>query len=320
MKFLYVFIFTLFMVGLQAGRSNSMMPKENPFKKKHKPTERLKFSDKKPEIENLAELENSKILKGQFRGNEQKRKFDDLSLSELRDRKIQYVNSSEKEIAVKYIEKMMILCQDQRDLKDLRLELANLYFDLEDYEKSGKAYSDYVANYPNDMLTEFAAFREILCLDLRKTDPDRDQLMTKEAILKAKQFIKNEQFRMYRKGVIDILQDSYRILLDNEIYIFRFYLNIRKNARAAEKRLDYIKKEVFPYIENSEKIEKELEGQLQALKDGRIREFNRELKKENEKVRKLEREQKRIKEQQERDQAQRVHGIKIKTKPHRDKF
>ena len=307
---IYIFILTILFSPLLLAKNNSMMPRQNPFKKPHKPTIRLKFADQRPEIAEKSEGEE-KILEGNFRGTLKAHEFDNLSLVELRERKIDHVNSSDKEIAVKYIEKMMILCQEQKELKELRLELANLHFDLEDYEKSGKAYAEYISFYPNDVLTEFAAFREVLALDLQKNDPDRDQLMTKDAILKGKLFIKNEQYKTYRKGVLDILQDCYKSILDNEICIFRFYVNIKKNPRSAECRLEYIKKEVAPYIENSEKIVKDLDGQLQALKDGKLHEFNKSLRKQNENEKKLDRQKNKSIE------VQKPNG---KTKPHRDRF
>lgn len=284
MYFLYIFLFLTFFSGiLQARTSNSMMPKTNPFKKAHKPTARLKFSDVKPD----SIQDENKILSGKFRSSATTKKLDDMTLDELRERKNFLANTSNKEIAIKYVEKMMIVCQDHKELKELRIELANLQFDLEDYENAAKTYAEYVASYPNDKLTEFAAFREILSLDLRKNDPQRDQSITKEASLKAKQFLKNENYKTYRKGVFDILRDAYNDLLQNEIEVCTFYINIKRNPRSAEKRLEYIKKELAPYIEGSDKKVKELEDKIQALKNGKIREFNKNCRREVEQSKKL---------------------------------
>ncbi|OGB83810.1 hypothetical protein A3F66_03100 [candidate division TM6 bacterium RIFCSPHIGHO2_12_FULL_32_22] len=268
-NFLYLLLVVPF--GLYSRPGNkSMMPRTNPFKAKHSPTVRLKFTKDQPKV---SEKDDS-ILEGYTATNKSVKKFENLTLEELKAKKIDHANSNNKEIAIKYVEKMMIVSSDQTEIKQLRLELANLHFDLEDYEKSAKAYNDYVSYYPSDKYTEFALFREALSLDLKKNDPERDQFITREAIAKCKQFIKNEHYVTYKKGIIDILRDCYTNLLENELYILNFYLNIKHNVRSAEKRLEYIKSEILPYLKKDaqERVDK-IEEELNAHREGRAKEY-----------------------------------------------
>ncbi|OGB83958.1 hypothetical protein A3F66_04970 [candidate division TM6 bacterium RIFCSPHIGHO2_12_FULL_32_22] len=247
-----------------------MTPRDNPFKAKHNSTIRLKFTKDKPKV---SEKDES-VLEGYTATNKSVKKFENQTLEELKAKKIDHANSNNKEVAIKYVEKMMVISSDQSEIKQLRLELANLHFDIEDYEKAAKAYNDYVSYYPSDKYAEFALFREVLSLDLKKNDPERDQSITREAIAKCKQFIKNEHYVTYKKGIIDILRDCYTNLFENELYILNFYLNIKHNVRSAEKRLEYIKSEILPYLKQDaqERVDK-VEEELNANREGRAKEY-----------------------------------------------
>ncbi len=172
---------------------------------------------------------------------EMKRKFNELSFMELQ-RILDYTKATEnKEIAVKAVQHMIPLCNDQIRLEKLRIEIADLYFDLGKLEQAEKLYKEFVALYPNSPHTEYALYKEILCRYYDILSCDRDQTITQETLVLTQRYLSHsEVYKQYITDVQSIEKHCYNRLFEHELSIFDFYIN-KGNYKAAQKRLDAIK-------------------------------------------------------------------------------
>lgn len=208
--------------------------------------------------------------KKQRRVRKIEKEFKSLTLDELELNKNIEVKNLNKETAARYVERMLSICKDQQKIRELRLELADLYYDLQYLDKASKIYLEYIKLYPGNINSEYAYFRAINSLFLKTLIPERDQADTKDTVKLAKAFLEKESYKKYRDQVIIILDQSNKKLLLSEINIFNFYLK-RKKIKASEGRLAYIKEHYLknPKNESEKSLLLDLEEQLNALKENR---------------------------------------------------
>lgn len=172
----------------------------------------------------------------------------DMTYEELKEAKGRYLANNDPVGASKFLEKMLPMCADLNELHDIMLELADLFYTLEDREKAGKIYQEFSKLYPGSSKVEYAYFKAIECSFAQISDPERDQSKTKETIELAEQFLERAMvFTTYTPNVSEILAKSRTQLLESEMGIFNFYLD-RGMIRSAEKRLANIRKEFLPFI------------------------------------------------------------------------
>ncbi len=250
---------------------------ESRFQKEKKRTAKLKFENElseeekkkvqKKENAEKKEKETGPMHPRRKRALEIRRAFESLSLDELAAKKKEHIANNEKELAIKYVERMMTLTQDQAMLRDLRLELAHLYFDLENYEKAAKGFEEFNQQYPGSPKYEYVAFKAIESLYKQMPDAKRDQTITRDAVTKAKHFLDDVNNQIFRPQVQQMLYQLYERLFEAETIIFEFYISQNKFG-CAQKRLDYTKKELAPFISIDEQC-KELEEHLAARKKGK---------------------------------------------------
>jgi len=248
---------------------------EGRFKKEKKRTAKLKFGDEIDEEKKLKKnivgkdtKEATPIHKRRKQALEARKAFESLTVEELGQRKKVLLEQGENDVAIRYIERMMTLTQDKSMLQHLRFELAGIHFALENYEKAAKAYEEYTKSYPGSPECQEAAFKEIQSLYKQQLDPDRDQAMTVQTIEKAKHFLANGNYRTYRQHVEKLLHESYQLWYEAEKKIFHFYIS-RSRATCAQKRLDFIKKDLLPFLPLIKEELPELEEELKALKEGK---------------------------------------------------
>lgn len=169
------------------------------------------------------------------------RKFSELSLNELQDILAYSKSIDNKEVSVKAIQHMIPLCNDQISLEKLRLEVADLHFDLGKLEQAEKLYKEFVKLYPNSPYAEYALYKNILCRYYEMLSCDRDQTVTQEAIALTHVYLQNsEVFKQYVTDVQSIEKQCYSRLFEHELSVFDFYLN-KGNFKAAQTRLESIK-------------------------------------------------------------------------------
>jgi outer membrane assembly lipoprotein YfiO len=162
---------------------------------------------------------------------------------ELKQSKNERMAANDKPGALRYLEKMVPLCNDLAELKLLMLELADLLFAMEDYTRSADMYREFTLLYPGSDEVEYALYRAILSNFKLTLDAEHDQsktLTTKELALAFLE--RSELFTVYAKEVEDILMQCEQRLLANDISIFNFYVK-RQDISSAQNRLSLIKKD-----------------------------------------------------------------------------
>ncbi|MFC1841974.1 outer membrane protein assembly factor BamD, partial [Candidatus Dependentiae bacterium] len=168
--------------------------------------------------------------------------FRDLDYEELKRGKNRLLSEGRKELAIKHIEKMIPLCNDVQELRSLRLEEADLFFETGDLKKAEQFYSEFVQLYPGDQNIEYASYKSILSNYWLTLDAERDQSVTKNTIALSKNFLdRSNIFKEYTSEVEKICLDCQNILFKSEISICKDYIN-RGDYLSARTRLANIEK------------------------------------------------------------------------------
>jgi len=175
-----------------------------------------------------------------------------MNLQELKKSKEALVEAGNKEVAIKYLEKMIPLCTDMHYLAEIMIELADMYYDTERKAKAFTMYREFVNLYPGSDHVEYALYRATVCKFDEIGDADRDQSQTKETIELAEEFLeRSELFVTHKDEVFSMLKKCRERLFENELSIFNFYLFNNRMA-AANKRLDSIKNEYVSLLPEKE--------------------------------------------------------------------
>lgn len=178
--------------------------------------------------------------------------FRDLDYDELKVSKEKLLKEGKKDVAIKHIEKMIPLCDNIQELRDLSLEISDLLFDEGELKKAETLYSNFCQSYPGDKNIEYANYKSILCNYWLTLDKERDQSSTKNTINLAKSFLdRSEIFKQYSEDVEKILADCQNKLLESDISIFKEYLNLGDQL-SAKTRLACIEKDFSDHIPNLE--------------------------------------------------------------------
>ncbi len=174
---------------------------------------------------------------------EKKKILRDMSLQELETTKNTLVAENNKEIAVKYVERMLKLSKNVNQIAKLMIELADLFFDIGKLEKAELVYAQFTLLYPGNENIEYASYRAILCAFYSSLDAERDQSKTHDAINRADTFLEREDiFTIYSNEVKKIRTQCYHKIIDSEMSICSFYIH-RGSLQAAQLRLDDVRKE-----------------------------------------------------------------------------
>lgn len=186
----------------------------------------------------------------------------DMNTEELVKAKEYNISLGYLDLAIKNLERLIILVDDALALKEYRLELADLYFELGEFEKSGKLYAQYIEHYPGSTQREYVEYKTILCHFYNTLTMDRDQTNTKETIALTSNYLeKRDIFPSFVTDVEQIQHASYLKLAQSEAEVVQFYAR-RHKFKAAENRLAYIKNNYLPHVQEFEPELLNLEIQL----------------------------------------------------------
>lgn len=194
----------------------------------------------------------------------------DLTFEELAQLKDAYLEQGDKEFAIKCIDRMIILSSEAQELKDLRIELADLHFDLGNLEQAETTYNDYINFYPGSDLIEYATYKSILSAYYQTLEADRDQSKTHNALALAESFLNHESFKEYADDVHTIKKHCITRAFESELQVYNFYMSQNK-VKAAATRVEYMK-EHFASSTITPKIIM-LEAEV-ALRQGNTQLFN----------------------------------------------
>jgi len=169
-------------------------------------------------------------------------------------------------VAIKYLEQMMKLCNNITLLADHLVELADLFFEDEQFKKSAHLYTQYCSLYPGSEKQEYALYRSIASSFACILSVDRDQTQTEETLALTEIFLKQDHFTTYKDEVTQIQTQCCQQLASSECNICSFYLT-RGRLNAAEKRLKKIRSYWLPKISTIEPNIIALETQLAEQKE-----------------------------------------------------
>jgi outer membrane assembly lipoprotein YfiO len=175
-----------------------------------------------------------------------------------------------KERAIKYVERLIVLCEDLAQKGSLILELADLNFACNHLQEALKGYTEFVSLYPSDDHTEHALYQQLLCTFNETLSYDRDQTKTEEALDIARTFLEREAlYTTYADKVKAVQQRCEQKLVQNALYVAQFYLN-RGSILAAHKRLEAAKLIAPDQIETVPEIQYTIASLEQQLDKYRI--------------------------------------------------
>jgi len=181
-----------------------------------------------------------------------KKSFKDKTYEDFQESKTRLLKEGKTETAIKHIEKMIPLCNNIQELRDLTIELGDLFFEAGNLRRAEETYSQFTQLYPGDQNIEYVSYKAILCNYWMTLETQRDQTLTKTTADLSKKFLSRSGiFNQYTDEVEKILVDCQSKILESEINIFRFYLN-HGDELSARTRLANIQKEFLedmPHIE-----------------------------------------------------------------------
>lgn len=170
-----------------------------------------------------------------------KKTLSTMNFDELKKSKQEFVKSGDKQSAIKYLERMVPICNDLEELKAIMLELAQLLYEAEDYTKASKMYHEFTLLYPGSDEVEYAMYQAITSSFKLTLDAEHDQSKTVETRELIQAFLDRASFTTYKKEVQELAVKCDERLLESDINIFNFYMK-RGNYLAASARLSTIKK------------------------------------------------------------------------------
>ncbi|MBS1986434.1 outer membrane protein assembly factor BamD [Candidatus Dependentiae bacterium] len=191
----------------------------------------------------------------------------DMNFEELKVAKNRAVKAKNNEVALKYMQKMLPLCNDLVEHATLMLETADTLLETGAIKEASSMYQDFSTMYPGHDRITYASFKAIECSYATVLIPERDQTATLTTIERAEAFLNNSNPTLdYYEQVKTILHACYKIRLDSEISIINFFLH-QKNIAAAQKRIEHIRETQLPIFPAAEKELIEVECLLASTKN-----------------------------------------------------
>ncbi len=193
---------------------------------------------KKPRDQKLA-TRTKKKRKGLTHRKEQ-HTFSTMPYDELKGAKNKAVQGKHFDIAAKYLERMITLCENVNEKAQLIIELANIHFSQKEYDSAKKWYQEFERLYPGNQLIAQAKKQIILCSKQAILSSDRDQAPTEETLRLAKEYLERDSFTPYRKEVAAIQKECESILAQADCGITEFYIK-QGNYTSASRRIKHIR-------------------------------------------------------------------------------
>src|SRR5579859_798636 len=234
------FVVSLSLILTSCEQQHNIRPKSRPQAKKV-----VTKQERSQKIKELPAPQRRKVEHVEARQHEQELAYinspiKDLTYEQLKVTKDALLAEEDLLGVRRYIERMLVVSTDLNDLKDLRLEIADINFDLGDLEKAETYYNDYISFYPGSDLLEYATYKAILSCFYQTLESDRDQSKTRQSINLAESFLKQESYKTYTEDVKSIQELCTARAFESELNVFNFYVSQNK-LKAAHQRLDYIK-------------------------------------------------------------------------------
>ena len=193
----------------------------------------------------------------------------------LKANKNYHSDNKDFDYALKWAERIVVVSSNAEELKDARLDIADFNYNLKEYKKASENYKEYLKLYPGSDKADYVKYKNIESNYQRMAPSDRDQALTIEFVLQAKEFldehknltglVSNENLSKWHKRVEIILEAGLKNLVESEINVFESNLK-SLNYEGAERRLDYIKKKYLPELSQIKSIVEDLDKSLELSK------------------------------------------------------
>jgi outer membrane protein assembly factor BamD (BamD/ComL family) len=164
---------------------------------------------------------------------------------ELRNNFAIYLELGNDDLAVKYLEALIAKINDFAQIRDLRLQLADLYFKNEQYLKAGSIYTEYYESYPGYTKAEYALSQAIAAKFKQMGACDQDNVITHEILELARSYLQNKSYKKYRQTVLDLFESCNNQLFEAEVIVFEHYFR-QGFLVSAQRRLDYMNEKILP--------------------------------------------------------------------------
>lgn len=167
--------------------------------------------------------------------------FSDMSFEELVVAKNKHTDAKNWDIAAKYLDRMIKLCDDINTKATIMIELADILFNTEHFDDAAKWYQEFAFLYPGNEHIEYASYKAIVCSSKKILSIDRDQAPTEKTLELANDFLKrSDVFTKYRTEVLAIQKVCQETLAQSDCSVAQFYITYG-NYKAAEHRLKNVR-------------------------------------------------------------------------------
>lgn len=171
--------------------------------------------------------------------------YTEMTFDELKEITQERIEKEEWDVAIRYLERLIILCENINEKAKLMIQLADIQLHQGFYDEAAAQYKEFIHLYPGNKQSEYAHYQLIVCTSKRMLSPDRDQTKTEETIEHAHKFLEQTTFNTYRDQVIELRALCYQTLGHSELNIGEFYIK-QGNYLAAQRRLETIRTDWLP--------------------------------------------------------------------------
>ncbi len=243
------------------GGNFNVAPKANP--KRH---QRLTKEERLKKRTEVASPERRKKHRQELKQREEKITHDnkaikELTFLELDAAKNALIEEGDLLGALRYAERMLVVTTDLQQLKELRIEIADLNFDQGNLEEAENLYTEYLSFYPGSDLAEYASYKGILSCFYQTLSSDRDQSKTTQTVELAQKFLKQPSYKNYTDDVNVIKHQCVVKNFESELNVCNFYIEQDK-FKSAEQRLTDLKEKYkdheLPFIIQLVTVESQL--------------------------------------------------------------
>lgn len=172
-----------------------------------------------------------------------------LTYDDLMKKYKQYEADKRWDLVVKYLDRLIKLTDDQKEIRHMRLKMADAMFDSGEYARASKLYRYFAELYPGSKQSEYAAYKALLAKSRMILAPDRDTTAAQDVVREGRDFLKRkaEGNDSFNKEVQELIDKAQQVLFKSEVITFYFYLNDNKFG-SAEGRLKYIKEQFYDAV------------------------------------------------------------------------
>jgi outer membrane assembly lipoprotein YfiO len=178
--------------------------------------------------------------------------------------------------ALKYLDAMRMVSTDHDQIREILLQMADLYYQQSEWTKAERAYNEFILLYPGAAKCDYAHYKAVECGFNLTSQSDRDQTKTQEVLALAEQFFTDHAQSEFFSAVTKLATDCREKLLASDTNIFNFYVK-NNNFKAAQKRLDLISKEHGPKMPNAQPKVLEMTIQLAQAQNDQVKVWQTQL-------------------------------------------